>query len=312
MDIWRVVAPVKWSEEVFFSYCPILGSYMTARPIAYQGEPGANSDIAARAVFPDRDTLPCLTFEDVFNAVDEHRAEYALIPIDNSIAGRVADIHLLLRHTSTYIIGEYFLPIQHSLLALPGATLDSIREARSHVHALAQCKKFLTAHNITSHVTHDTAGAAREVSEQDSLALAAIATPLAGKLYGLVEITPNIQDTPTNTTRFLILSCKSYIPELTSGSTQSFITSIFFSLPSEPASLYNAIGGFAANKINILKIESYLGKEFQTAEFYMEVEGHLEEEGTRKGIADLTKFSSTTRILGTYEASSFRTASTKA
>lgn len=272
-------------------------------PIAFQGEFGANSDLAARAVFPNRKTLPCMIFEDTFTAVREGKAGYAMIPIDNSIAGRVADIHHLLRGVDTYIVGEHFQPIEHRLLGVPGTTLKTIREVRSHVHALAQCQKYLRKHGLKVIAAEDTAGAAREIAEKRDPTIAAIASPLAGKLYGLVELARNIEDTAQNTTRFIIIAREAHTPK---QGTAKVITSIFFRLRSVPAALYKAIGGFATNGINLLKLESYLGEGFQSAEFYIEAEAHQDDPLMKLALAELRFFSEEVRLLGTYPMHPYR------
>lgn len=278
----------------------------TELPIAFQGEPGANSDIAARAFFSGAETLSCATFADVFAAVREHRADYGMIPIDNSLAGRVADIHHLLPDAGVFIVGEHFQPIEHRLLGIAGATLDGVKAARSHVHALAQCRKYLQEHGVKPVVTEDTAGAAREVSEFKDPSVAAIASPLAGELYGLTELARDIEDGPGNTTRFIVISRESITPEPGSG---SLITSFFFTLRSVPAALYKALGGFATNGVNLLKLESYLDGDFRTAKFYEEAEGHPDDPAMRRALEELRFFTEDVRILGTYAASPARESS---
>ncbi len=273
------------------------------RPVAFQGEPGANGDLAARSVFPGRPTLPCFSFEDVFAAVEDGSAAYALIPIDNSIAGRVAVIHALLPHSTTHIIGEHFQPIEHKLLGIPGSTLETIKTVRSHVHALAQSRKFLNEHKYRSEVAQDTAGAAREVAEMGDTSVTAIAPALAGELYGLVELASDISDAPNNTTRFLVLSLEKVMPP---QNETPVITSIFFRTRSVPAALYKAIGGFAANSIDLLKIESYLGDDFKLADFYIEAQAHPQNIGMQHAMDELRFFSEKIRVLGTYPADPFR------
>lgn len=272
--------------------------------IAFQGEFGANGDAVARTLFPNSSTLPCTTFAEVFSAVENGGAARAVIPIDNSIAGRVADIHPLLPHTTTYIIGEYFQPIEHVLLGVPGATLETVRTARSHVHALAQCRMFLSRQGYVAEVAQDTAGAAREVAEMQDPAVAAIAPAAAGVLYGLETLATDIADLPGNTTRFLVISCEETIP--TYSADKSFITSIFFRLQSIPAALHGAIGGFSERGINMLKIESYLDADFQSAHFYIEIEAHAQEPEVKQAVDVLRAHSTEVRILGTYPASPFR------
>lgn len=277
-------------------------------PIAFQGEFGANSDLAARAVFPNYKTLPCLLFEDAFAAVRAGKAEYAMIPIDNSIAGRVADIHQLLRSANMYIVGEHFQPIEHRLLSIPGATLKNIREVHSHIHALAQCRKYLHTHGLKAVVAEDTAGAARGIKERGDRTIAAIASPLAGTLYGLVELARDIEDKERNTTRFIIIARKAHIPK---QGTVKVITSIFFRLRSVPAALYKSIGGFATNGINLLKLESYLGEGFQSAEFYIEAEAHQDDPLMKLALAELKFFSEEVRILGAYPMHHYRQSKNK-
>src|SRR5690348_10097076 len=177
-----------------------------ARTIAFQGQPGAYSDLACRHVFPAMTTLPCHAFEDAFAAVRESRAALAMIPIDNSVAGRVADIHHLMPDSGLYIIGEHFERVNHHLLGLPGATLDAIRTVRSHVHALGQCRNFIRAHGLVPIVAADTAGSAAEIKERGDKSIGAIASELAGQIYGLVSLAENIEDAEHNTTRFMIMS----------------------------------------------------------------------------------------------------------
>lgn len=265
-------------------------------PVAFQGEVGANSDIAARAVFPGRNTLPCVTFDDAFSAVREERAAYAMIPIDNSIAGRVADIHRLLPHAKVKIVEEYFQPIEHRLWGISGTTLESIQEAHSHIHALAQCRNYLQAHHIKPVVAEDTAGAAREISERGDPTIAAIASPLAGELYGLIELARDIEDAEQNTTRFIIVAKEAIVPPIEIPS----ITSLFFRLRSVPAALHKAIGGFATNEINLIKLESYIGTDFESADFYIEAEAHVNEERMQRALTELTLVTDEVEVLGTY------------
>ena len=275
----------------------------TTLPIAFQGEFGAYSDLAARNIFPNKQTLPCPVFEDVFAAVREGKSDYGVIPIDNLIAGRVADIHHLIPNASVHIIGEHFEPIEHRLWGAPGATLEGVREVRSHVHALAQCKQYIANRGLTAHVVSDTAGAARELSQTKDLSVGAIASPLAGELYGLVELARNIADLQDNVTRFLVISRDALVPAAGAG---PVITSIFFELRSVPAALYKAIGGFATNSINLAKLESYVGGGFQTAEFYIEAEAHPEETRMKLALEELRFFSEEVMLLGTYPAHAYR------
>jgi prephenate dehydratase len=278
--------------------------------IAFQGAFGANSDMACRTVFPEAETLPCFSFEDAFAAVRDGNAQLAMIPVENSVAGRVADVHHLLPEGGLHIIGEHFQPIRHHLLAVKGAKLSDITRVESHVQALAQCRKWLRAHNIQPVIHADTAGAAAEISERGDKTIAAIASDLAGNIYGLESLATDIADSggkngPQNTTRFLILApkAKEMPPEL------ACITSLIFSVRSVPAALYKTLGGFATNGVNITKLESYLvGGSFVAAQFYLDVEGHPQQMGLRLALEELAFFAHEFKILGTYPAHAFRTA----
>lgn len=274
------------------------------KTIAFQGALGAYSDLACRSVFPDYTTLPCLSFDDAFAAVNDGTAEIAMIPVENSVAGRVADVHHLLPEGGLSIIGEHYQPVVHHLLALPGAKLGDIREAHSHVQALSQCRTFLREKNIKPIVTTDTAGAAAELAKIGDKGIAAIASELAGKIYGLQSLAVDIANLSNNTTRFLILARNPAKRETGSG---KFITSLVFRVRSVPASLYKALGGFATNSINITKLESYLvDGTFTAAQFYLDVEGHPDDVGFRHAIEELNFFAHQVKILGTYPAHPFR------
>lgn len=273
--------------------------------IAFQGAPGAYSEGALTAYYGEGVTsLPCRTFEEVFAALETGRAQEAFIPIENSIAGRVADIHHLLPRSPVTIVGEHFAPIRHQLLGVPGATLSSITEVHSHVHALGQCRSFIAEHGLTAIVHADTAGAAADVADWGEPGKAAIASEHAGKRYGLEVVARDIADEDHNTTRFLVLAsaARDYPPLAT-----PVITSILFTLRSVPAALYKAIGGFASNGVNLTKIESYLtGEHFSVAQFYIDVEAHVEASAMQLALEELRFFSSEVRILGCYPASAFR------
>lgn len=273
--------------------------------IAFQGEPGAYSDLAARSVFPGHETLPCATFYDAFAAVREGKASYAVIPIDNSIAGRVADVHHLLPESRTHIVGEHFQPIEHCLLAVRGAPRSGIRDVWSHVHALAQCRVYLREHHLKPVVVEDTAGAARSLAERGDLSVAAIASPLAAKLYGLQILARDIADHKHNTTRFIVIAKD--VPVTKPGG--SMITSIFFRVRNTPGALFKALGGFATAGVNLIKLESYVNEDFQTAEFYAEAAAHPDEPLMQHALADLKYFSDEMRILGAYPAHPHRSKS---
>jgi prephenate dehydratase len=272
--------------------------------IAYQGEPGANSAMACTEMFPGRPQLPCTTFEDALEAVSRGRAELAMIPVDNSIAGRVADIHHLLPESGLHVVGEYFLPIHFQLLALPGTDLASIRTVRSHVHALGQCRKLIRDHGWATVVSDDTAGAAREVSELADPTVAALAPVAAAGLYHLDILATDVEDEHHNTTRFLVLAREPDVPPVGSG---PVITSFVFRVRNVSAALYKALGGFATNGVNMTKLESYqLGGTFFATQFYADVEGHPDDPSVDLALEELAFFSVEVRLLGVYPAHPFR------
>ena len=267
--------------------------------IAFQGAPGAYSDLACRHVFPDRETLPCTQFEDAFAAVREGRAALGMIPIENSVAGRVADIHHLMPDSGLYIIGEHFEPVHHHLLALPGATLASIKLVRSHVHALGQCRNFIRQNKLAAEVAVDTAGAAAELAASRDPSVAAIASELAGRIYGLTSLARNIEDAAHNTTRFLIMSPEAkWAPQ---GAPT--VTTFVFNVRNVPAALYKALGGFATNTVNMTKLESYMvGGNFTATQFYADVEAHPDDRKLQLALEELRFFSHEVKILGVYPA----------
>ena len=272
--------------------------------IAFQGEIGANSDLACRQVRPDMTTLPCNTFEDTFAAVSNGEAALALIPIDNSVAGRVADIHHLLPNSGLHIIGEHFQRVEHHLLAVKGSTIGDLVNVHSHVHALNQCRNFIQKHGINPVVHVDTAAAAREISERGEKEHGAIATGLAGEIYDLESLQANIEDADHNTTRFLLMS-----PETMeiSADTPAVVTSFVFRVRNVPAALYKSMGGFATNGVNMTKLESYMvDGEFSATQFYAEVDGHPTSQALQYALEELAFFSSEVRILGVFPAHPYR------
>ena len=275
-----------------------------AGAVAFQGEPGAYSHLACLTAFPQREALPCAAFEDAFAAVQEGRAALAMIPIENSVAGRVADIHRLMPASRLAIVGEHFERVEHHLLAVPGATLADIRAVRSHVHALGQCRAFLRRHGFKAVVAADTAGAAAEVAERGDPTVAAIASDLAGRIYGLTSLAANIEDAEHNTTRFLVMAREAMPPPPHST---PCITTFVFRVRNVPAALYKALGGFATNGVNMTKLESYqINGAFAATLFYADVEGHPEETPLRLALEELEFFSREVRILGVYPADPFR------
>jgi prephenate dehydratase len=281
---------------------------MSTRPspqhlIAFQGEPGAYSDLACRQVFPRRTSLPCETFEDAIAAVRRGRATLAMLPIENSVAGRVADIHHLLPDSQLHIIGEHYQRVNHHLLAVKGAKLSDLKIVRSHVHALSQCRKLIRALGLKAEIAADTAGSAAEVARRGDKSVAAIASALAGKVYGLASIKENIEDAGHNTTRFLIMA-KTPKPARNDG---LVVTTFVFRVRNVPAALYKAMGGFATNGVNMTKLESYMvGGSFTATQFYADVEAHPRERRLALALDELRFFSEEVKVLGVYPGHPFR------
>lgn len=272
--------------------------------IAYQGEPGANSHIVCVQHYPEAEALPCASFEDVFAAVDSGDADLALIPIDNSIAGRVADIHHFLPGSGLHIIAEHFLRIRFHLMGVPGTTLETIRTVHSHVHALGQCRKIIAEHHWRPLIAGDTAGAAREIVEANDITQASISPPLAAEIYGLEVLARDIEDEEHNTTRFVLLS-----PEFIQAPAGNgpVVTSFIFNVRNLPAALYKALGGFATNGVNMTKLESYMvDGHFTATQFLAEVDGHPDDLGLSRALEELTFFTTEVKVLGVYPADPFR------
>ncbi len=277
---------------------------MTKTKIAYQGEPGANSHIACRNVYPEAEPLALPSFEDVLAAVADGLAGYAMIPIENSVAGRVADIHHLLPTAGLYIIGEYFLPIHFQLLGLKGARIEEVRSVYSHVHALGQCRKIIRRLGLTPHISGDTAGSAREVAEWGDRTKAALAPALAAEIYGLGILAANVEDETHNTTRFIVLSKEARWPKLEAGRA---VTTFVFRVRNVPAALYKALGGFATNGVNMTKLESYMVEgEFTATQFLADVDAHPEEPALARAFEELAFFCKEFKILGVYPPHEFR------
>ena len=274
------------------------------RRIAYQGEPGANSHLVCKEHYPEWEALACASFEDVFAAVESGDADLAMIPIDNSIAGRVADIHHFLPDSGLHIIGEHFLRIRFSLMGVAGSTLESITTVHSHVHALGQCRKFIREHGLKPVISGDTAGAAREVSEYADPTQAAISPPLAAEIYGLQILAEDVEDEDHNTTRFVVLSRELVQAPAGNG---PVVTSFIFNVRNLPAALYKALGGFATNGVNMTKLESYMvGGEFTATQFLAEVDGHPDDVGVKNALEELAFFTTDVKVLGVYPADPFR------
>jgi prephenate dehydratase len=257
-------------------------------------------------MFPDMEPLPCPTFEDAFNAVETGKADLAMIPIENTIAGRVADIHHLLPESKLHIIGEYFLPIHFQLMVLPGVDHKQIKTVHSHIHALGQCRKIVRANGWKPVIAGDTAGAAKLVKETGDRSMAALAPRLAADLYGLDIIAENVEDTENNVTRFVVLSRDEEWAER-SANDEKIVTTFVFNVRNIPAALYKALGGFATNNINMTKLESYqLGGKFVATQFYADIEGHPNDAHVRRALEELRFFSEKVRILGVYKGHPMR------
>ena len=269
-----------------------------ARAVAFQGAPGANSHVAVAQAFPDGLPLPCFDFADAIDAVKDGRADCAVIPIENSLHGRVADIHFLLPESGLVITGEHFLPIRHALMGL-AARIEDVREAISHPQALGQCRHWLRAHGIQPVSYSDTAGAAAVVAERGDPALAALAPPGAAALYGLTLLATDIADAGHNTTRFVTLA-RGGKPATGPG---PWMTTLVFEVRNVPAALYKALGGFATNGVNMTKLESYQhGASFAATEFYADVTGRPGEPAFDRAIEELGFHTKWVRLLGTYRS----------
>ncbi len=272
--------------------------------IAYQGEPGANSHIACLEATPTHEPLACRTFEDAFQSVKDGTAALAMIPVENSVAGRVADIHHLLPASSLAIIGEYFQPVHHQLLVVKGTKPSDLKSVHSHVHALGQCRKVIRELGLDAVVAIDTAGAARELSEIKDKSRSAIASRLASEIYGLDILRADIEDEVHNTTRFIILSTERRDAEAGKG---PVMTSLVFRVRNVPAALFKAMGGFATNGVNMTKLESYqLEGRFSATQFFADIEGHPSDRNVRLALEELAFFTSYVRTLGVYPASPYR------
>ena len=272
--------------------------------IAFQGVLGAYSDLACRAAYPGMTTLPCESFETAIDSVKEGRADLAMLPCENSLAGRVPDIHHLLPQSGLFVIGEHFQRVEHCLLAVKGATLADLKRAHSHTVALGQVRRILRDLGLTPVVQADTAGAAEMIARMNSKEDAAIASSLAAEIYGLEILKANVEDAAHNTTRFYVMAPKAAPPD---PNTQGLMTTFVFRVRNVPAALYKALGGFATNSVNMTKLESYMmDGEFAATQFMCDVDGHPEHPGLRRALEELQFFSSEVRVLGVYKAAPFR------
>lgn len=273
------------------------------RIISFQGELGAYSHQACRETYPHLEPLPCPSFEDAIDAVNSGKADLAMLPVENSTYGRVADIHRLLPGAGLSIIGEHFLRVRIALLATQGAKLNEIKQAMSHTVLLGQCRNFLAEHKISPVVAADTAGAAKAVAAGDNPIVAALASSLAGETYGLDILADDIEDNDHNTTRFLIMARE----PITIPDEAKTMTSFVFRVRNIPAALYKAMGGFATNGVNMVKLESYMiGGSFMATQFYADIEGHPEDPAVKRAMEELTYFTTELTILGTYKAAAAR------
>jgi len=278
---------------------------MSKIKIAIQGELGAYSHIAAEKLYKDADIKTCSTFEETFKHAYNDPSYKIVIPIENSLAGRVADIHYLLPKYKLQIHGEYFLPVEHNLLAKPEAKIEDIKYVRSHVQAITQCQNIIAKRNFKPIISVDTAGSAKELAEGKDKSIAAIASNLSAKIYDLKILEKNIEDEKGNVTRFLIMGKNIEQPDYTND--KKFITSCIFRVKSEPSALYKCLGGFATNQVNLTKLESFSVKNtFDQANFYLDIEGHIENLGVKKALEELGFHTETLDILGVYESSTFR------
>jgi prephenate dehydratase len=275
-----------------------------AKKIAFQGERGANSHLAIREVYPDSEAVACATFEDAFAAIASGDVQLGMIPIENSVAGRVADIHHLMPESGLHIVAEHFMPVRHQLMAVKGATLKDIKTVESHVHALGQCRKVIRKLGIKPVVAADTAGSAREIAEIGDKSRAAIATRLAAEIYGLDILAEDIEDESHNTTRFIVLAREAKWAKSGSG---PVITTFLFRVRNVPAALYKTLGGFATNGVNMTKLESYMVEgNFFATQFYADVEGHPDDRSLVLAFEELSFYSKEMKILGVYPAHPFR------
>jgi prephenate dehydratase len=272
---------------------------MTMR-IAFQGEPGAFSHAASHAVFPDGESVPCLTFEDTIAAVQSGDADFGVVPVENSIYGRITDIHHLLPESGLHVCGEHFLRIEMNLLGVPGARLEDIKAVQSLSVALGQCRKFIQKHRFRTINAVDTAGSAKQVAAIADKSVAAIASRFAGELYGLTVLAENIEDASHNTTRFLVIARERRDAPRNGKKVK---TTFVFRVRNVPAALYKALGGFATNGVNMTKLESYMvDGSFTATQFYADIEGHPEDHLVRLALEELGFFTDYVRVLGVYPA----------
>jgi prephenate dehydratase len=268
--------------------------------IAFQGYPGAYSHLACRDAYPGLEALPCASFEDAFDAVESGMAHLAMIPIENSVAGRVADIHTLMPDSSLFIVAEHFQRVNHCLLTVPGAAVGDLKSVHSHVQALSQCRNLIRDLGLRAEIEADTAGSAKDIAARADKAHAAIASDFAGETYGLDVLRRDIEDADHNTTRFVVLSRTARRPAPDDGPA---VTSFVFQVRNVPSALYKAMGGFATNNVNMTKLESYqVGGSFKATQFYADVEGHADDKNVSLALEEIHFFTSKLKVLGVYPA----------
>ena len=271
--------------------------------ISFQGIEGANSHLACKELFPKAKVIPCETFEEVFDSVRTNKSNIGLIPVENSVAGRVAEIHSLMHKTPLKIVGEYFMKVELHLLGVKKIKINQVKNVRSHIHALSQCRKFIKKNKIKMIVTPDTALAAKEVSEENNPTESAIASKLAGRIYNLKILKKNVEDSFQNITRFILLQKKQIKVNSSKG---KILTSLIFAVNNVPAALHKALGCFAINNVNMTKLESYVNETFKQAEFYVDIEGDTKDFNVASALKEIKEYTRFVRILGTYYADRFR------
>ena len=273
------------------------------KTVSFQGIEGANSHLASKKLFPKAKIIPCETFEEVFESVMTNKSDIGLIPVENSVAGRVAEIHSLMHKTSLKIVGEFFMKVELHLLGTEKININQIKNVRSHIHALSQCRKFIKKNKVKTIVSADTALAAKEISEKNNPTESAIATKLAAQIYNLKVLKKNVEDSLQNITRFILLQKKQIKINPSKG---KVLTSLIFAVNNVPAALHKALGCFAINNVNMTKLESYVNETFKQAEFYVDIEGDTKDFKVVSALEEIKEYTRFVRILGTYYADKFR------
>ena len=271
--------------------------------VSFQGIEGANSHLASEKLFPKAKIIPCETFEEVFESVMTNKSDIGLIPVENSVAGRVAEIHSLMHKTPLKIVGEFFMKVELHLLGTEKININQIKNVRSHIHALSQCRKFIKKNKVKTIVSADTALAAKEISEKNNPTESAIATKLAAQIYNLKVLKKNVEDSLQNITRFILLQKKQIKINPSKG---KVLTSLIFAVNNVPAALHKALGCFAINNVNMTKLESYVNETFKQAEFYVDIEGDTKDFKVVSALEEIKEYTRFVRILGTYYADRFR------